>query len=746
MAETQLASMRIGSVDLGEETKRKESTPIIHVIDGQTDAILDWITVGNVISNNHRKSLKDTLETFDFETFADKRFSEHLTDLNRVVIPDEDGTYVEFVIQQAGKFRNNEGLKMEVYTSASYLMLKKAKVIRPHSTASETARQHAELALENTEWQVGEVVHTGYRTFHFDDYSDPYRYLKRIASEFDLELNFRVEIDSNRITGRYVDIVERVGMWRGREVEFGKDLAGIRRVERTDEVVTALIGVGPEREDGTRLEVLVEDKDALERWGRNGQHIIEVYEPQSSDANMTEARLRQLTEAELAKRVNAIVEYETDIVDLEHVPGLENKVIRFGDTIRIKDTKFNPPLYLEARIHTQDRDIIDKSKKTVTLGDYIEYTEEEVTAIWKSLQEEIRKKISLVQLLEYAEPKKVESDTPPPIKEGENPIWIDTSGEIKTPHVVIDGEWVKTTLDEENALVKGVNYNGLKWDDELGLIVERDDGLVRSILSGTDGIRIQIKNDEWVDAFYVDAEGNVIFTGILEGSEIIGSNFEARYEGEGDTPYGYTNLSGNALTFTQSSDSGTEYGERRRSVMFSDEGISYLFERLGVGFTEAFLRPYEFSYDSTQSGGAGPDVAFRIGISPWEQSPRLKLFSSNGIEFESPVLPVVRAPLSLLNGWENYHDESGEFAQAYYTKNADGMVYLEGVIRDGLSGNYSCGQLPVGCRPRKTEIFNVESNGQIGRVDVTPDGHIWTRRIPASWFSLSSIAFHTDIY
>src|SRR5690625_7216213 len=106
---------------------------------------------------------------------------------------------------------------------------------------------------------------------------------------------------------------------------------------------------------------------------------------------------------------------------------MQNKKIRFGDTIRIKDTKFNPPLYLEARVFEQTRSIKSQAKKDIKLGDFVEFTEEEVNAIWIMLQREIRKKIDIDTLRNYAEPKKVESDTPPEIKEGKNPIWVDTS-------------------------------------------------------------------------------------------------------------------------------------------------------------------------------------------------------------------------------------------------------------------------------------------------------------------------------
>ncbi|GAB3808649.1 phage tail spike protein [Virgibacillus kimchii] len=380
---------------------------MIHITGAQSDNILDFITHKNTIDNEHLKSLESTMETFNFTTFGDKRFSEHLSKRNRLIIPGEDSGYIEFIIHEAVKYRDSEGLKMDVFSSASYLEdLKKGAVIEPQTLESQTVSTAVARALNGTNHRAGILEGTGSRTFEIENNTNPYAFLKRIANEFDLELNFRVETDGNRVTGRYVDLLERTGEWRGREVTFGKDLQGIRRIEKTDNIYTALKGIGPEQEDGTRLEVFVEDQEALQRWGRPNefgelQHLVGVYEPQSSRLEMTLSELEQYTRTELNKRINEVVEYEGDIVDLEHVPGMANKKIRFGDTIRTKDTEFNPPLYLEARIFEQARNIFLKGRKRVKLGDYTEYTEEEVQAIWQQLRDEIRDKISSAELIEY---------------------------------------------------------------------------------------------------------------------------------------------------------------------------------------------------------------------------------------------------------------------------------------------------------------------------------------------------------
>src|SRR5690625_348220 len=228
--------------------------------------------------------------------------------------------------------------------------------------------------------------------------------LKRIALESELEINLRAEHSGNKVVKRSVDLVDRVGVWRGREVTFGKDLQEIKRIESGD-IYTALLGLGPEKEDGSREEVFVEDIDALNRWGRpdrngNPQHLVGVYEPTSDREDMTSTQLRQYTRTELNKRINSTVTYEVAFLDLEHILGHENKKLRFGDTIRIKDTLYDPPLYVEARIHEQDRDVITQARKEVVLGDFVEYTEDEAKAMFTLLKNQLKLRVSVNQLKE----------------------------------------------------------------------------------------------------------------------------------------------------------------------------------------------------------------------------------------------------------------------------------------------------------------------------------------------------------
>lgn len=449
MSITQLASNFLGNQRESKHDATDIKTTkgnILHILDD--NVIQDVITAKHAIDSKHFKSLVDNVETLDFEVLGGRSYDEHLKKGNRIIAPGEDNELIEFTIDDVDDRRSTHK-SIEVRCYASYLDLTKADAIEPFKRKG-TAREHLQYALANTGYIVGLVESDREITITFEEWTNPYEYARRVAREFELELSFRIEHNGVQVTNRILDALDRVGAWRGREITFGKDLQEINRLESGD-IYTALIGLGPEREDGTRLQVLVEDEEALQRWGRpkhDPKHLIGVYEPQSEREDMTLSELRQYTKTELDKRKNSVINYEISFLDLENLLGDENKKIRFGDTIRIKDTMFEPHLYVEARIFEMTRNVFVPEQKEYVLGDFVEYDEEEIRSLYDALKRELVKKASVKRLLEYAEPKKIESDTPPEIKDGENPIWVDTSQTPHVPYVANAGEWVKMTPTE----------------------------------------------------------------------------------------------------------------------------------------------------------------------------------------------------------------------------------------------------------------------------------------------------------
>ncbi|MBP3038059.1 phage tail protein [Bacillaceae bacterium Marseille-Q3522] len=348
---------------------------LVHILDRQNDTILNTLnSEKGEFTNAERLDSLSNKNHFDF--YALKKF-DLLEKRNRLLLQDNDGFFHEFIINYAEQNKRNQKL---IRSNASYVDLSKSKVIEPTTLEGATSATAVDFALVGAEWQAGEIEYTHIRTLNIDDYTNPLALLQTIAAEFELEISYRVEVYGNKVVGRYVDMKRQIAGFEGKEIVFGKDLIDVRRKEDSSRIVTALLGVGPERSDGTRLTVLVEDQDALQRWGRNGQHLIEAYEPQSTDQDMTEDRLRTLTENELEKRINAAVSYECTAASIEHIFGRSHEKIRKGQTVRIKDDGYTPPLYLEARIDEVKSNPITNRIVDFKIGNFVEYSRADLLA------------------------------------------------------------------------------------------------------------------------------------------------------------------------------------------------------------------------------------------------------------------------------------------------------------------------------------------------------------------------------
>ncbi|MDO8161727.1 hypothetical protein FKQ51_31665, partial [Bacillus toyonensis] len=356
---------------------------LLHIVDYKTDQIIGVIQEKNYWNDIRQWELKNNIDQFEFHTMDGTKISASLVQQNLIVKQTRDGTFVSYVITEAEQDATDRSKK--IHALGEHTKLKKAAVIKPQTLQATTVNESMDFALQGTEWKRGDTEYSGVRTIHIKDFTNPLDFLKQIASTFELEIRFRTEILGSFIVGRYVDLVKKVGRDNGKEFLLGKDVQGIRRIESSQDIVTALVGVGPSKEnpDTGKEEFLtfedinggklyVSNNDALQRWSKDGKHLFDIYSPQTEDQDMTKERLKQLTEAELKKRIDSSTSYEVNAVALEKVFGLSHESVRKGDTVRIKDIGFSPPLFLESRLIAADECDTDPSKDKYIFGDYRE--------------------------------------------------------------------------------------------------------------------------------------------------------------------------------------------------------------------------------------------------------------------------------------------------------------------------------------------------------------------------------------
>ncbi|PHG12301.1 phage tail spike protein [Bacillus toyonensis] len=352
---------------------------LLHIVDFKTEQIIGVIKEQDYWDDLRQWELKDNKDKFEFTTADGTKIAASLIQQNLVVKQTRDGTFVSYIITEVEQ--DSTGRPKKIYALGEHTKLKKATVIKPQTLQATTVNESTDFALQGTEWKRGITEFVGIRTIHIKDFTNPLDLLKQIASTFELEIRFRTEIMGSFIVGRYVDLIKKVGRDNGKEFLLGKDVQGIRRIESSQDVVTALVGVGPQNSETDEFltfeeinngKLYVGNNDALQRWSKDGKHLFDIYSPQTEDQDMTKQRLKQLTEAELKKRIDSSTSYEVSAVALEKVFGLSHESVRKGDTVRIKDTGFSPPLFLEARLIAADECDTDSSKDKYIFGNYRE--------------------------------------------------------------------------------------------------------------------------------------------------------------------------------------------------------------------------------------------------------------------------------------------------------------------------------------------------------------------------------------
>ncbi|TFW47004.1 hypothetical protein ES895_28445 [Bacillus sp. 007/AIA-02/001] len=349
---------------------------ILHVVDFQTEQIVSTIQSKDYWDDKRHWEIKNNIDKFDFTTADGTEQAATLMQQNLVLKEVRSGVIVPYVITEAEKVSNDRSVI--TYASGEWILLAKAGVINPQRIEGKTVNEFIDIALTGTKWKRGRTEYSGFHTMTINEPIDPLKLLKDIASLFDLEIVYRAEVVSNQFVGRYVDMVKKRGREIGKEVTLGKDLMGIKRIENSQNICTALIGfVKGEGDKIITVESInnglpyIVDNDAFQRWNEKGKHKFGFYTPETEE-DITPGRLMTLMKTEMKKRVNTSVSYEVEAQSIGRVFGLGHELINEGDTIRIKDTGFTPKLYLEARAIAGDESFKDPMQDKYVFGDYRE--------------------------------------------------------------------------------------------------------------------------------------------------------------------------------------------------------------------------------------------------------------------------------------------------------------------------------------------------------------------------------------
>ncbi|OUA93116.1 peptidase S74, partial [[Bacillus thuringiensis] serovar konkukian] len=377
----------------------------LHIVDFKTKQIIASIQPEDYFDDLRHWEIKDNVDILDFKLLEDSPFLDYIQQKNLILKETNPGVITPYVITSIEK--DSEAHNVTIYASGEWILLDKENYIKPQEIKSWSAEQYLTLGITGTGWEIGLIEAEGKRSFKIEKFISPLQFIQQIATLFDnIEIQYRMEIGTGK-PRRFIDLVKKRGRETNKEVTLGKDLVGIKRIENSENIITALVPyyIGQDAEGNEKLITIesvnngvqyIVDEAAYQRWNVNGKHLFGFYTPESEKDELTPERLLTLAKTELKKRVSAIVTYEVNSVDISSVFGYEHEDVSEGDTIRIIDEGMIPTLYLEARAIVGDNSHKDKHQNKHTFGNYVEIVnqDEALRKLYQKMLSMINDKVS----------------------------------------------------------------------------------------------------------------------------------------------------------------------------------------------------------------------------------------------------------------------------------------------------------------------------------------------------------------
>ncbi|NQM39305.1 hypothetical protein HO409_10635, partial [Streptococcus suis] len=240
--------------------------------------------------------------------------------------------------------------------------------------------------LAGTNWQARFVGETTPHSTNFY-YTSVFDALKKVCEVWDLEMQFFVEMNGNRIGGRYIDFKRRIGEAVGKRVVYGHNaLQILQEVERTN-IFTALIGRGKGEETGAGYgrKITFEDVTWSTDQGKpvdkpTGQKYLELplmtrqYGIKNADGSMrpkigfVDFSEEENPEILIERTYKALIDAARPQLTLK-TSSVYLKGVKVGDTIRV--VRHDKKLDYDTRIFEITFNRLNNQSSDIKLGDRI---------------------------------------------------------------------------------------------------------------------------------------------------------------------------------------------------------------------------------------------------------------------------------------------------------------------------------------------------------------------------------------
>ena len=330
--------------------------------------------------------------------------------------------------------------------------------------------------LAGTNWQARFVGETTPHSINFY-YTSVFDALKKVCEVWDLEMQFFVEMNGNRIGARYIDFKRRIGEAVGKRVVYGHNaLQILQEVERTN-IFTALIGRGKGEEtgDGYGRKITFENVVWSTTQGKPvnkpaGQKYLELplmtrqYGIKNTDGSMrpkigfVDFSEEENPEILIERTYKALVDAARPQLTLK-TSSVYLKEVKVGDTIRV--VRHDKRLDYDTRIFEITFNRLNNKSSDIKLGDRIGESNEAKTQTIadKAVEQFVNNEFSnfVQNLPDYL-----------PSADGFNNNWYGAEDpNVKYPgKVLINDIWYKSDPEHEGHKIM-LRWAGEVWEEIL---------------------------------------------------------------------------------------------------------------------------------------------------------------------------------------------------------------------------------------------------------------------------------------
>lgn len=330
--------------------------------------------------------------------------------------------------------------------------------------------------LADTNWQARFVGETTPHSTNFY-YTSIFDALKKVCEVWDLEMQFFVEMNGNRIGARYIDFKQRIGEAVGKRVVYGHNaLQILQEVERTN-IFTALIGRGKGEETGDGYGRKITFEGVV--WSRTqgkpvdkpkGQKYLELplmtrqYGIKNADGSMrpkigfVDFSEEENPEVLIERTYRALIDAARPQLTLK-TSSVYLRGVKVGDTIRV--VRHDKKLDYDTRIFEITFNRLNNQSSDIKLGDRIGQSNEAKvqTIADKAVEQFVNNEFSnfVQNLPDYL-----------PSADGFNNNWYGTEDPtVKYPgKVLINDIWYKPDPEHEGHKIM-LRWTGEVWEEIL---------------------------------------------------------------------------------------------------------------------------------------------------------------------------------------------------------------------------------------------------------------------------------------